>query len=108
MYSSGKAQYPDYNLITNSCLSYTNQLLDAAEFYNPVIDAFFKYDDYYFVLGSHINHLQFIDYTMKAGETVIDFAKDAWDMCVDIFNGSVENIKKVGSFFKQIGEKIGL
>ena len=108
MYSSGKAQYPDYNLITNSCLSYTNQLLDAAEFYNPVIDAFFKYDDYYFVPGSHINHLQFIDYTMKAGETIIDFAKDAWDMCVDIFNGSVENIKKVGSFFKQIGEKIGL
>ena len=63
------SDYPGYNLITNSCLTYTNSLLDKAKIDGKAQQFYVKHDNYQIVPRLHIKNMQkaqMLDYTVDA------------------------------------------
>ena len=62
------SDYPDYNLITNSCLTYTKKLLDKAKIDGKAQQHYINHDNYETVPKFHIQNLkkaQLLDFAIS-------------------------------------------
>ena len=69
------SDYPDYNLITNSCLTYTKKLLDKAKIDGKAQQHYINHDNYETVPKFHIENLkkaQLLDFAISSAKKLTE------------------------------------